>query len=311
MLTLSPAAFNRARTYILTHARPLEQALFRYHFEHGSAEDARAELARFRNPDYGFGHGLEADMQSPLSSALAAKVALDHLLTLQTPGDHPYYLGLADWLRKNFDQSTLTWRALPDGTQSAPHAPWWNDADGSLEKTFDHFLIMPRAGLAAQLWHLPGLVSREWLVGLTASIVNAVETSTTLPQSGDSLEYALELLAAPDLPAHLHQRLEEHLKEIVPNSIAPTPEEWRSYSIEPLKLAAAPQSPAARWIPRDLIHANLDFRIEAQTEAGCWEPNWSWFGQYTDVWQSTALPAWRGVVTLNNLLILRSWKRLA
>lgn len=311
MILLSSEAFQQAKAFILNRARPLEQVLFRYHFENAPAEAAREALAAFRNSDGGFGHGLEADVQSPLSSALCTSLALHTLISLQTPASHPLVSGAAGWLMANLDRQSLKWRALPPGTGSAPHAPWWNDENGSLEKTFDQFETMPRASILTALWQLPGLAPAELLLSLTEAVVDAAETSTALPTSADSLENALELLAAPGLPEPLRQRLAARLKEIVPNSLEPNPQAWLNYSIEPLKLIPTPHNPAAKWIPRDLIQTNLDFRIQQQSPEGCWEPNWSWFGQYPDVWEAAARPAWRGVVTLKTLLSLRAWKRLA
>lgn len=310
MITLSSQAFELAKNFLLTRARPLEQALFRYHFENAPAEAAREALAAFRNPDGGFGRGLEADVQSPLSSALCTSLALHTLISLQTPASHPLVSGAVTWLMNSLDRQSLKWRALPPGTGSDAHAPWWNDENGSLEKTFDDFQSMPRAGIATALWHFPGLAPADLLLSLTEAVADAAETSTALPTSADALENDLELLAAPGLPPLLRQRLAARLKEIIPNSVEPNPQAWLNYSIEPLKLIPTPHNPAASWIPRDLIQTNLDFRIQQQSPEGCWEPNWSWFGQYPEVWETVALPAWRGVVTLKTLLSLRAWKRL-
>lgn len=310
MITLSPSAYELARKYILTQARPLEQALFRFHFENGSADQARSELAQFQNQDGGFGHALEPDLQSPLSSALCTYHALHTLIALHTPANHPLITTAVDWLMSQLDTESLTWRPLPPGTQNDPHAPWWNDDNGSLEKTFDNFQSMPRAALATAFWRLPGLVPYPWLVRLTSAIVDSAESSSVLPQSADSLESMLELLAAPGLPTNLYQRLAARLKDILPNSVESNPQGWLNYSIEPLKLLPDPHNPAVSWLPRDLLETNLDFRISQQDPQGCWNPNWSWFGQYPKVWETTALPAWRGVITLNTLLTLRAWKRL-
>jgi len=69
MKRLSREAFDRARQFLKTQARPLDRAMFEYRFEGASAESVIAELARFQNDDGGFGRALEPDLRTPDSSA--------------------------------------------------------------------------------------------------------------------------------------------------------------------------------------------------------------------------------------------------
>ncbi len=89
MKQLSPAAFERARDSIKTQARPLDRSLFEYRFEQAPTESVLAELAHFQNGDGGFGHGLEPDVRTPASSALATGIGLRLLKELGCPADHP------------------------------------------------------------------------------------------------------------------------------------------------------------------------------------------------------------------------------
>ena len=45
---------ERAKAFVLEHARPLERVVYRYHLEGGSAADVVAALAEYQNPDGGF-----------------------------------------------------------------------------------------------------------------------------------------------------------------------------------------------------------------------------------------------------------------
>jgi hypothetical protein len=60
-ICLSPAAFEEIRGWVSRNARPLDFALWRYHFEGGSAEDVLRALALYQNADGGFGKGIEPD----------------------------------------------------------------------------------------------------------------------------------------------------------------------------------------------------------------------------------------------------------
>jgi len=79
MLKLSKNCFDKAKTYILTQGRPLEQALYRYHFDGGLKEQILVELGGFQNSNGGFGNALEPDLRAPESSALRTTFALDIL----------------------------------------------------------------------------------------------------------------------------------------------------------------------------------------------------------------------------------------
>ena len=87
------------------------------------------------------------------------------------------------------------------------------------------------------------------------------------------------------------------------------PAAWASYSVHPLKVAPRPDSMLAEMLWDD-IQVNLDYLIETQTEMGSWEPNWTWGDLYPDVWP-LAKKEWSGHITLENLLTLRAYGRIA
>ena len=89
MKRLNSEAFDRARQFLKTQARPLDRAMFEYLFETASAERVIAELARFQNEDGGFGRALEPDLRTPSSSALATEIGLRRLKELGCSTDHP------------------------------------------------------------------------------------------------------------------------------------------------------------------------------------------------------------------------------
>ena len=70
MKTLTKDGFDRAKNFIQTQGRPLEQALFKLEFENGSVDDVLIQLGEYQNPDGGFGNALEPDVRTPTSSAL-------------------------------------------------------------------------------------------------------------------------------------------------------------------------------------------------------------------------------------------------
>lgn len=71
--------YLKARDFILANARMIERRLFENHFENGDVDGVYHAVYAYRNPDGGFGHGLEPDTSSPESQPLFGIMALEIL----------------------------------------------------------------------------------------------------------------------------------------------------------------------------------------------------------------------------------------
>lgn len=308
-MDLGREAFEWAQRFLMTEARPLERALFEHRFEGGSAAGALAELARFQNDDGGFGRALEPDLRTPSSSALATGVGLRLLQELDCQAGHPMVGQAAAYLLESFDQERWTWRVAPPDTNEHPHAPWWHDEEGSLARTFDDFLVIPRAELVGLLHHFSLLVPAGWLDELTERTVTDIETIEALGTGGgDDLVYALSLAETGALPQRYRERLLARIRASTPAVVSRDPAEWDSYCIPPLKLAPSPASAVVDLL-RDELESHLDYLIEHQTPAGTWDPVWTWGDAYPDAWQQAKLE-WRGELTLKSLTTLCAFGRI-
>ena len=309
MNSMDRPSFDRARRFLKTAARSLERARFEFHFEAAPPELVVAALARFQNPDGGFGHALEPDVRTPSSSALATGIALNILREVGATAEQPMVQRAVHYLARTWDMDGWTWRVVPADTNHYPHAPWWHDDDGSLARTFDSFLVIPRAQLVAHLNAYAQLVPGDWLAAVTEATVRDIEEVEPLGSGGgDDLRYVLELASERTVPVRQRDRLLRRLQAVVPAAVSLEPAEWESYSITPLKVAPTPSSPLADLV-RDGLEAYLDFQLAQQQADGGWEPVWTWAGHYPDVWPQAAAE-WRGELTLQMLLALRAWSLL-
>jgi hypothetical protein len=307
---LKLAAFERARHFLKTQSRALDRALFEHRFEGAAASEVIASLARYRNEDGGFGHALEPDLRTPSSSALATDIALRLLQELQCPDDHPFVQQAVQYLLATFDPQARIWRVAPPDTNQHPHAPWWHDEDGSLARTFDHFLVIPRAQIVASLHHYATVVPAVWLHQVTEHTVAAVESLQTelFGGGGDTLAYALSLAQARALPHALQERLVRRLRAVTPAVVCTDPQQWGGYCAKPLKVAGSPDSVIADLLWDDL-QRQLDYEIDRQSEEGTWDPVWTWRDSYPEVW-AQARQEWRGELTLRMLTTLRAFGRI-
>ncbi|MBN1976875.1 MAG: hypothetical protein JW918_05690 [Anaerolineae bacterium] len=310
MKQLSREAFDRARDFIKARARPLDRALFAHRFEGASVDLVTAELARFQNDDGGFGHALEPDVRTPTSSALATEIGLRTLQELGCASDHPMVARAVRFLLETIDPRTRVWRVIPPDANAHPHAPWWHDGDGSLARTFDDFLIIPRASVVGLLHHYAALVPVDWLAGLTEHTVATLEAiaDDAFAGGGDSLRYALHLVETKALPRSYRGRLVPRLCSLSRKFVSCDPQEWGGYVAAPLKVAPTPDSLVADEL-RAGLEMYLDYLIDHQAPEGAWEPTWTWGDFYPDVWERAKLE-WRGELTLRMLTALRAFDRI-
>ncbi len=306
MAKLSQSQFNRAVAYLRTQARPLERVLFEHYFENQPSEGVIPHLAAFQNIDGGFGKALEPDMRSPSSSALATEFGLRLLVELKVPADHPSVHQALEYLQDTLDDSTLTWRVVPLDVNAHPHAPWWHDESGSLEKTFDAFRIIPRAGILAAMAHYRALLPEAWLERITSDTLAQILAAGVdeFGGGGDALVYASRLADAPSLPPEDRELLVAHVRRMADVIVARQPDQWTQYCAPPLKLAPSPQAVTAPVL-QDCLPKHLDYLVAQQDLQGFWDVTWAW-GDYPDVWP-IALREWRGVLTLDALLSLQAY----
>ena len=309
MKQLTPEAFERARYFIMSKARPLERALFKFHFEEAGSGDVLAELAQFQNTDGGFGNALEPDLRTPSSSALATAIGLKMLKELDCSADRPMAKKAVTYLLETYDNESHVWRVVPLDTHHHPHAPWWHDENDSLAKTFDQFRIIPRALIVGLLHHYSALVPAEWLDDITDETVSYIETVSLLGEGGGSdLEYAVHLAETINLPRHYAKRLTSRILKAIPEVVVRDPAQWESYCITPLTAVSSPHTVGANLLP-DELQIHLDYKIEKQSPEGTWNPTWTWGDMYPDVWKRAELE-WQGQLTLQTLIQLREFGRI-
>ena len=215
-----------------------------------------------------------------------------------------------EYLLNVFQTDTQVWRVIPDDANNDPHAPWWQDDQGALAQRFDGFLVIPRAGILASLYHYAELVPSDWLDSITESTVNSIENleSEKFGQGGDTLVYALRLADSPGLAPHLKASLYPFLMEIADTVVERNPDNWSGYAAPPLKLVPTPLSPLADLLA-DELQEYLDYLIDQQTSSGTWDPTWNWGEFYPADW-AAAKQEWCGILTLDTLIALRAFGRL-
>ena len=304
-MNLSADGASAARRFLVQHGRPLEQALYAFHFERGPADAVLDALTPYQNSDGGFGHGLEPDLQLADSSAIVTTVGLQHLRDVKAGADNPLVQRAIAYLLTTYDPSIQTWQIIPANVDDAPHAPWWT-YDDELSQRWRGFLANPRAEIVGYLYEHAALVPGELLKQLGEATASYLESDPRL-EMHDLLCY-VRLVETDAVPEALRGRLLAKLAGAVDSMVARDPAAWAEYGLQPLTVVDSPDSSFAGLLA-DAIPANLDYLVQQQGEDGAWAPNWSWFGLYDEAWPASER-AWKGVLTVKALRQLRAFGRL-
>ena len=303
-MKLTAASFSRAQDFMLQRARPLERALYRYHFENAPAAEVRAALAGFQNEDGGFGRALEPDFRLPASSAIATSLGFHHLREAGVPAPDPLVRAAVRWAQAAFDRDLDRWSVVPPAVNDWPHAPWWTwTGPGD-----PGFTANPGVEFVAHFWRYREAVDPAFLSEITARAEELIARQPARPEMHDLLGI-INLAETPSVPANLRNQAANYVRQAGPKIVARDPEAWAGYGVKPVLLAPRADSLLTPLLG-DALTANLDFEIARQGDDGAWAPNWNWGGLFAGDWPLAELE-WKGVLTLRILLTLRSYGRLS
>jgi hypothetical protein len=285
---------SAARSFMAGHARVLDRRRFELLFEGGDAEPVLAALAAYRNPDGGYGHGLEPDLRAPESQPAAALHAFEVFADI-APVPTREAVELCDWL------DTV---ALPDGglpfalpiEDATGCAPFWADADPQAFSLQITSIVAAHANRVAA--HDPAVAAHPWLARATSRCLAAIDALETAPAAYE-LAFAVRLLdaahdrdgAAPGLLARLGEYVPDDGRLRV---VGGRPDE----TLWPLDLAPEPGRPARTILDEAVVKADLERVAGEQEEDGGWSVD---FQSYSPA----AALEWRGYATVRALTILR------
>lgn len=303
---LSGEAFEKAVAYLRSEARPLERALYEYHFENGSRTNVLAALATYQNTDGGFGHALDPDMRTSASSVLATTIALGILREIGATEDTPGLPAALTYLMDSYDVARERWPIVPPEVEDAPHAPWW--AYDGTEESFGRFWANPRASVVSYLWQFRRLVPSPFVESALQSVFDEVMRYPQHMEMHD-LACVIDLLETPDLPEETYQGLLDKLLRALPRTAVLDPAQWGDYNLKPLDVVQSPDSPLAAAFDPALLETNLDYDIERGPVDGVWGPAWSWDFVDAAAW-SEAEREYKGILTLRKLKTLWAFDRI-
>jgi hypothetical protein len=307
MIKFSQAAFEKAKNYLYTNGRPLDQRRFEYHFDGGSQAAVLEAITAFQNDDGGFGRAIEPDLRTEASSVIGTSTAFGILREVDISArKSAVQLGI-QYLLDSFEAEKGIWPIVPPEVENAPHAWWWSYEDSA--KNFGNFLVNPRAAIAGHMQHYCKLVPPDFLSKVKTAVLNELDNYTDEIAIYD-FECYLGLAEADNLEEEDELKIVQKLVKLLPKSMESDPSRWgSSLAFKPLVAAPMPNSALSEHIDEKLIQANLDLEISSQLEDGSWPLGWDWSPIDQAAWNA-AERDWKGNIIVTKLRTFEAYGRL-
>ncbi|MEV5828168.1 hypothetical protein AB0L25_21685 [Spirillospora sp. NPDC052242] len=278
---------GRAADFMAMHARPLDRRRFELLTGDGDREALLAALNAYRNPDGGYGWGLEPDLRSRTSQPGPALHAFEVFEEL-APETAPEAVALCDWL----ESVTLPDGGLPFALpvpDPAGCAPFWASADPDVPSLQITAIVAATARRVAA--HDPAVAAHPWLDRATRFCRDAARAAAE-PHALE-LAFALALAdAAGD--AELIEILGRH----VPSSgMVHVEGGLEDEMMRPLDFAPSPDRPVRALFAPEIIDAELRRLAEGQQDDGGWRVDFASYSPAAEL-------EWRGYTTVRAVSIL-------
>ncbi len=312
MKKLTAQAFHEINVWMHRNARPIDLAVWRYHFENGAAEAVIRELAHFQNEDGGFGHALEPDCWNPDSSPYTTLYAINILRDIDfLDTRHPMLQGIFRYLDGCPYCSAAGWHFSIPSNDGHPHAPWWtyNEEANCYES------IGLTAGIAGFILLYGDKDSG--LYGKALAYAGAViEKLKTPGRYGDMGIGGYCVLLDSIKKAGLQERFDcapfaQALQKQVYDTIERDTAKWAYYGVRPSNYIHLPESPYYKD-NEDIVLAELDYLIETRPAGGVWPIPWSWFDNNDKYPKAFAISEnwWQAVKGTEKVLLLKRFGRI-
>ncbi|WP_433222506.1 hypothetical protein ACQP00_23650 [Dactylosporangium sp. CS-047395] len=276
-----------AVSFVATHGRVLDRRRLAALLGTGSPDDVLVALDAYRNPDGGYGWGLEPDQRSSSSQPVGAMHALELLADLRDTKS-PRPVEVLDWLARH---------SLPDGgvpfglphTDTAGNARHWVEADATASSLQMTTQLAAQAHRLAR--HHADVAEHPWLAAATAYCRDGIEHIGTAPHAYEVM-FAIRFLDAAGLDARPLARF------VVPDGPTPVTGGAEGEALHLLDFTPYAGAPSRTAFPPDALAADRE-RLAAQQRA-----DGGWTVDYPTYSPAAALE-WRGHTTIQAIRVLR------
>jgi hypothetical protein len=282
-----------AADFLAGSARVLDRRRHDLLFGNGDVASVLVAVDGYRNPDGGYGWGLEPDLRSRTSQPGGALHAFEVFADI-APASSPRAAELCDWLASV---------ALPDGglpfalpvPDPAASAPFWAGADSTTSSLQITAVVAAAAHRVAAAD--PAVAGHPWLPRATEFCLAAITGPG--PAHAMELAFAVQFLDAASRSTPAAAEAVEGLRPRVPeNGLLHVDGGAADEFMRPLDFAPLPGGPARSLFGAAVVDAELERLADGQQADGGWTVDF-------DSYSPAATLEWRGHATVHALYVLR------
>jgi hypothetical protein len=282
------AAAAAAERFILANARLLDRHRAAAVLHGAPTAPILAAMRAYRNPDGGFGHGLEPDVRAPDSAPASTLHALEVLIEAEALDD-PMLTDAAAWVASIAGADGGVPFVLPTAA-AYPHAPWMVPSPGGSQLTF---------AIAGALWRAGS--SEPWLPHASDWCWTNVEGPDEL--SGYRVKFALDFLDSVPDEHRANAAIERLRASVGEDGSIPVPGGIEDERLTALTLSERPARRSRALFTQEQIETDLDRLEQGQQDDGGWTFDWL-------AWSPGQSVEWRGAITLRALSTLAAHGRI-
>lgn len=269
-----PLKFEKARKFVYAQGTLWERVLFSHLFEGASLGHVHQCLTCYKNPDGGWGHGIEPTIKTPDSHPLALEFALQ-LVRVTGIRANSLFHDASEWLaRVQASDGSLV---NPMSVLDYPCAPRWVESGGQTSP----------ASIVGNLMRLGIVVddlaagTRRWV--LDHLTLESIRSNTSLMAAYQAHDYFLNVDEFPNAGVYRAATIENIL------TLAETaePEQYYQFAL----FASDPASPIAQAASTKLKRRIFGALVKMQQADGAWH----------DEHGTTEWSAWTTIVVLHTL----------
>lgn len=293
-------------------ARDIDCAMFNGMFGSMSKDFIIDCLLMFQNRDGGFGHQLESDNYNPDSTVYTTYEAFRLLFISGMDKSELTEDGLLmvnkafNYLYNRNSLVSNKWVPVTEKNNQFAHAERFSYNEDNI-KNFGYYPTASLFGFTLLYSDPNKPYYNKALKGARHAISDFLEFDNFSKEELLSFSILIGILEENKIEIDDLDKASVRLDKLALDMIQSDSNKWD------LSISVLPLDIYAYYKPKDnklneLIELNLDYLIETIKPHGLWESNLKWNNDYPE--QTTALLKGMGLVTINNLYVLKKYKRI-
>lgn len=294
--------FEKAKRFIYRNARPLDFALWKYHFENGSQDDVLSALAAYRNADGGFAHAIEPDCWNVDSTPIGAWAAIGKLNRINfCDRSHPIIAGILKYLDSGKDFADGKWYNVVKSNNDHPHAVWWGCEKG--EGLPDDNPTVSLAGFAIKYADRSSGLYKKASEIVRSSVKRFIADPTTEMHTLRCYMELYQYCASAQTDWVDTSAFKTVLYDAIRQNICYDVDKWATeYVCKPSTFFDRSQL-LFDIVDRELCEKEGELIVSSQQADGSFPVTWLWYTDYKEF--EISRNWWKSACIIDNLLFLR------